>query len=56
MVTVMVTVRLISLAGTERMISTGEASGQCRETYSTSSPVNKGGQSKSALASLAEGN
>ena len=38
------------------MISTGEASGQGRETYGTSSPVNKRGQSKSALASLAKAN
>ena len=38
------------------MISTGEASGQGRETYGTSSPVNKRGQSKSALASFAEAN
>ena len=38
------------------MISAGEASKQGRETYGTSSPVNKRGQSKSALASLAEGN
>ena len=38
------------------MTSTGEASGQGLETYGTSSLVNKRGQSKSALVSLAEAN
>ena len=38
------------------MISTEEASGQGRETYGISSPVNKRVQSKSALVSLAEAN
>ena len=52
----MLTVSWIPLAGTGRMISTGETSGQIWETYGTSSPVNKRGQSKSALASLAEAN
>ena len=38
------------------MISSGEASGQGRETYGISPPVNKRGQSKSAVVSLAEAN
>ena len=38
------------------MISTGEASEKSRETYGASSLVNERGQSKTALASLAEAN
>ena len=41
----------ISIAGTGKIISTGEANGQVRETYGTSSPVNERGQSKTAPAS-----
>ena len=46
--------RSIPLAGTGRMISTGEASGQGQETYGLSSPVHEGGQSKLVVAEANE--